>query len=192
MQRSSETRRGENSSFRMMARGLTLTLILLLFAGMTAPAMAADKYLYGSPTLSASIAGTNEFSPGQEMALAVNLKNSGLNTFKFVDPTAVARDDLPNTAKLVTAALGTDAAPVTVKTDPQFLGDIAGGKSVTATFTVKVAENAAPGTYNLPLTVTYTYLSSAEQYRQRQHPVLLRGEDRGPPARGHDHPRPPA
>ncbi|RXE57207.1 S-layer protein [Methanoculleus taiwanensis] len=148
----------------MMTRGLTLALILLLLAGMTAPALAADKYLYGSPTLSASIAGTNEFSPGQEIALAVALKNSGLNTFKFVDPTAVARDDLPNTAKLVTAALGADAAPVTVKTDPQFLGDIAGGKSATATFTVKVAEGAAPGTYSLPLTVTYTYLRSAEQY----------------------------
>ncbi len=162
MHNASTKRRGESPSLRIMTLGLALTLLLL--AGTTAPALAADKYLYGSPTVSASIAGTNEFSPGQEGALTVNFKNIGLNTFKLVDPTAVARDDLPNTAKLVTAALGTGTAPITVKTDPQFLGDIAGGRSATATYSVRIADDAAPGTYTLPLTVTYTYLQSAEQY----------------------------
>jgi hypothetical protein len=141
-----------------------VALLLLLLASVTGPAMAADKYLYGSPSLSASIAGTNEFSPGETTALTVVLTNNGLNTYKLVDPTAVARDDLPNTAKMVTAGLGTDGVPITVKSDPQFLGDIAGGKSATATFNIRIADTAAPGTYQVPLTVTYTYLQTAEQY----------------------------
>jgi hypothetical protein len=92
------------------------------------------------------------------------VENSGLNTFKIVDPTVVNRDDLPNTAKLVTAALSPGDAPLTVKSDPQFLGDILGGKSTAATFNVKVRDDAAPGAYTLPLQVTYTYLREAEQY----------------------------
>ncbi len=141
-----------------------LLVLALLIATLVAPTMAADKYLYGSPSLSASIAGTNEFSPGDTVALTVVLTNSGLNTYKLVDPTAVARDDLPNTAKMVTAGLDATGAPITVKSDPQFLGDIAGGKSATATYNIRIADTAAPGTYQMPLQVTYTYLQSAEQY----------------------------
>ncbi|MDN7026136.1 DUF11 domain-containing protein [Methanoculleus sp. FWC-SCC1] len=141
-----------------------LLVLALLIAALVAPAMAADQYLYGSPSLSAAIAGTNEFSPGDTVTLTVTLTNSGLNTYKFVDPTAVARDDLPNTAKMVTAGLGTTGVPITVMSDPQFLGDIPGGRSATATYNVRVAKDAAPGTYQVPLQVTYTYLGSAEQY----------------------------
>ncbi|MCK9306231.1 MAG: S-layer protein, partial [Methanoculleus sp.] len=78
--------------------------------------------------------------------------------------TITTPDDQPNTAKLVTVALkGTDT-PFTIKTDPQFLSDIMGGASQTATFDVKVADSAEPGTYVLPLEVTYTYLQDAEDY----------------------------
>ncbi len=162
MHNASTKRRGESTSLRIMTLSLALTLLLL--AGTAAPALAADQYLYGSPSLSASIAGTNQFSPGDTVALTVVLTNSGLNTFKMVDPTAVARDDLPNTAKMVTAGLDATGVPITVKSDPQYLGDIAGGKSATATYNIRVADNAEPGTYTVPLQVTYTYLQSAEQF----------------------------
>jgi hypothetical protein len=138
---------------------------MLLLALLVVPGSAVGtKYLYGNPELSATIAGTNQFAPGAETQLAVIISNSGLNTFKMVGSTINTPDDQPNTAKLVTVALkGTDT-PFTIKTDPQFLSDIVGGASQTATFDVKVADSAEPGTYVLPLEVTYTYLQDAEDY----------------------------
>ena len=52
-----------------------------------------------------SIAGSNEFSPGQETVFTVNIENKGLIDIKFVQSGIVERDDLPNTAKLVRATL---------------------------------------------------------------------------------------
>ena len=139
-------------------------VLMLLLALLAVPGSAAGaKYLYGNPELSATIAGTNEFAPGAETGLTVIISNSGLNTHKIAIP-SLPPDDLPNTAKLVTVALKSNDAPFTVKTDPQFLSDIMGGAALPATFNVKVADSAAPGTYTLPLEVTYTYLQDAEDY----------------------------
>ncbi|MCK9319026.1 COG1361 S-layer family protein, partial [Methanoculleus sp.] len=138
-------------------------VMLLVLALLAVPASAQGaKYLYGNPELSATIAGTNEFAPGTETGLTVIIANNGLNTIKMVGSTIITPDDLPNTAKLATAALKSEGTPFTVKTDPQFLSDIMGGASRTATFNVKVADSAEPGTYVLPLEVTYTYLQDAE------------------------------
>ncbi len=140
-------------------------VLMLLLALLVVPGTAqGTKYLYGSPDLSATISGTNQFAPGAETQLAVIISNSGLNTHKIVGSTLITPDDLPNTAKLVTVALKSTDTPFTIKTDPQFLSDIMGGASGTATFDVKVADSAEPGTYVLPLEVTYTYLADAEEY----------------------------
>ncbi len=140
-------------------------VLMLLLALLAVPGSAAGaKYLYGNPELSATIAGTNEFAPGAETGLTIIIANSGLNTHKIVGSTIVAPDDQPNTAKLTTVALKSNDTPFTIKTDPQFLSDIMGGASRTATFNVKVADSAAPGTYVLPLEVTYTHLQEAEEY----------------------------
>ncbi|MCE5338278.1 MAG: S-layer protein [Methanomicrobiaceae archaeon] len=142
-----------------------LPVLMLLLALLAVPGSAAGaKYLYGNPELSATIAGTNEFAPGADTSLTVIISNSGLNTHKIVGSTIVTPDDLPNTAKLATVTLKSNGTPFTVKADPQFLSDIMGGASRTATFNVKVADSAAPGTYVLPLEVTYTYLQEAEDY----------------------------
>jgi hypothetical protein len=139
-------------------------ILAVLLACMTAPVLAGEKYLYGSPALSAAISGTNQFSPGQDIQLPVVIQNTGLNELKIVQSTIVSRDDLPNTAKLVTVGLSSGAAPVTVKTDPQMIGDILGGASKPCTFHVTVARDAAAGTYDLPLRIEYRYLAEAEQY----------------------------
>lgn len=139
-------------------------LVLLLALLAVAPGSAQGvKYLYGSPDLSASIAGTNEFAPGDETPVTVIISNSGLNTVKIAVP-SMPPDDQPNTAKLATVALKSGDAPFTVKTDPQFVSDIRGGSSVIATFNVKVADSAKPGTYTLPLEVTYTYMETMDDY----------------------------
>jgi hypothetical protein len=128
--------------------------------------MAGSKYLSGGPDITAAIAGTNEFSPGQDAVFLVNIENRGLIDIKFVQSGIVERDDLPNTAKLVRATLLSGLAPITIKSDPQLVGDIAGGKSVQVPFIAKIDENAAAGEYLLPLVLQYTYLRNAEQYGQ--------------------------
>jgi hypothetical protein len=128
--------------------------------------MAGSKYLSGGPDITAAIAGTNEFSPGQDAVFLVNIENRGLIDIKFVQSGIVERDDLPNTAKLVRATLLSGVAPITIKSDPQLVGDIAGGKSVQVPFIAKIDENAAAGEYLLPLVLQYTYLRNAEQYGQ--------------------------
>ena len=142
---------------------LTCTLLILCIC-LIAPAMAGTRYMAGSPDLSAYISGTNEFSPGTEVQLPVTIENTGVNEFKFVQSGIVDRDDLPNTAKFLTATLVPGTAPVIIKSDPQMLGDLKGSTTANATFTTKISADAPAGTYTLPLTLNYTYLYAADQY----------------------------
>jgi hypothetical protein len=141
-----------------------LLILTLIFALLTAPVLAGTKYMAGSPDLSAALAGANEFSPGAMVTLTINIQNSGLNEMKFVQSSIVNRDDQPNTAKLVNAALSPGGSPLIVKSDPQMIGDILGGATVPVQFTVKVPPDAPAGEYQIPLDVRYTYLFDAEQY----------------------------
>jgi len=148
----------------MIAVEKLLCLLLVLCVFSIVPVMADTKYLAGSPQLSAYISGTNEFSPGDEVQLAVVIENTGVNEFKFVQSSIVGRDDLPNTAKFLTAALRSGNAPLTIKSDPQMLGDVMGSQSVRAVYTTKINADAPAGDYILPLSLNYTYLYQADQY----------------------------
>ncbi|MCG7854806.1 MAG: S-layer protein, partial [Methanoregulaceae archaeon] len=61
------------------------------------PVQAGTKYMSGGPELTASIAGSNEVSPGEDTTIRVNVENKGLIDIKFVQSGIVERDDLPNT-----------------------------------------------------------------------------------------------
>jgi hypothetical protein len=125
---------------------------------------AGTKYMAGSPELSAYISGSNEVSPGDTVQLKVIIENKGVNEFKFIQSGIVERDDLPNTAKFLTVSLGSGDAPLTIKSDPQMLGDLKGSSIASSVFTTKIQPDAVSGTYNLSLTLKYSYLESAEQY----------------------------
>ncbi|MFA7695639.1 MAG: S-layer protein, partial [Methanoregula sp.] len=60
---------------------LVLLLIAAVFCCM--PALGVDKYVGGSPEITAYISGVNEFSPGQDATITVIIQNSGTNTAKF-------------------------------------------------------------------------------------------------------------
>jgi hypothetical protein len=128
------------------------------------PVQAGTKYMAGSPELSAYISGTNEVSPGDTVQLKVMIENKGVNQFKFIQSGIVERDDLPNTAKFLTVSLAAGDAPVTIKSDPQMLGDLKGSSTASCVITTKIDNEAAAGSYNLPLILKYTYLYEAEQY----------------------------
>ncbi|OPY37016.1 MAG: NPCBM-associated, NEW3 domain of alpha-galactosidase [Methanoregula sp. PtaU1.Bin051] len=142
---------------------IRIVAVILLLACCSMPALAAVKYIDSSPELSALITGSNEFTPGQDVTFNIVLQNSGLNTFKFVNSGTIARDDLPNTAKLVTVQLLPGTAPVTIKTDPQMVGDIPGTGRVQLAIDGKIANNAPAGEYQLPLFVQYKYLETTRQ-----------------------------
>jgi hypothetical protein len=146
----------------------TLRFICLLAVAaalvIAVPAQAGEKYMAGSPELTAAISGTNEFTPGDDATITVRLQNSGLNEFKFVQSGIMDRDDLPNTAKLITLTLGSGNSPIIIKSDPQMIGDLAGGSSTLVAFNGKIESNAPAGTYDLPLNIQYTYMYEADQY----------------------------
>src|SRR5208283_1854894 len=59
-----------------------ICLVLVLLA--ISPALAGTQIMAGSPVLGAHIAGTNEFSPGDDVNLQVVIGNTGLNQFMIV------------------------------------------------------------------------------------------------------------
>ena len=148
--------------YGMLGYGILIALVLACIV--IPPVSAGEKYMAGSPELSAAVSGTNEFSPGDDAVIAVRLQNSGLNEYKFVQSGIINRDDQPNTAKLITVTLGAGDSPLVIKSDPQMIGDLKGGDSILVNFNVKIPRNATFGTYDLPLNILYTYLHNADQY----------------------------
>ncbi|MDD1725221.1 MAG: NEW3 domain-containing protein [Methanospirillum sp.] len=137
--------------------GLILTLMV------SSPVLAGTKYMSGSPNLTVSIVGNNEFTPGTTVPLKLQVQNSGLNQIKFVQSGIVDTDDKPSTAKMVTVSLLPGDSPILVKSDPQMIGDIQGSQSTTASFEIRVPDDAKAGRYTLPVVIDYTYLGNAEQ-----------------------------
>lgn len=148
----------------MMITGKKILLLSVLCLCLITPAFAGTKYMAGSPELSAYISGSNELSPGDETTLVVVIQNTGLNQFKFVQSGIVDRDDQPNTAKFLTVSLLPGDSPLTVKSDPQMVGDLLGANSKNAQFRIKVRSDAPSGVYHLPVILNYTYLYTADQY----------------------------
>ncbi|MDD4127197.1 MAG: CARDB domain-containing protein, partial [Methanomicrobium sp.] len=138
-------------------------ILLICAAFATLPVSAGTKYLSGQPEMSVAISGTNEFEPGDDVTLTIIIQNTGTANFKIIQSDIVDRDDKPDTAKLVTVALDAGDAPLTVKTDPQMIGDVDSGASSNVAFDIKVDKSASPGTYYLITTLKYKYLYFAEQ-----------------------------
>jgi hypothetical protein len=136
-----------------------LAILLLTIS----PVMAGDEYMAGSPHLEAQIAGTNEFSPGDDVNLGVVIENTGLNQFTIVNSGILTPTDLSNTAKQLTATLDAGGAPLEVKASPQIIGDLPSSTSATATFHITVNQEAPAGIYQIPVILNYTYLYQATQ-----------------------------
>ena len=139
-----------------------------------------DNYynFYGGPSLSASVSGTDEFDRGDTVTLYVDLTNYGRITgFK--------QDKVPNTATeyalanaeqqeeaKITTALGVKAtlisntSQIEVKSGDQVVQSLKSGDKTTSPmkFTVKLAEHAPSGVYQLTLKTNYDYQSNVMVY----------------------------
>ena len=155
-------------------KSVLIFLILSLIAIM--PVMGVDTYVGASPHMSATISGVNEFTPGQDVTVNVLVRNSGVNDIKQLTIGTIDRDDLPTTAKMVMVGLGVGSAPVVIKSDPKNIGDIKSQGLVTVPILVKILSNTSMGEYQIPLTIRYTYLESANndagEYLQNHYRVV--------------------
>jgi hypothetical protein len=142
-------------------RILLFTVALVMLCMM--PVMGVTTYLDSKPDMSATISGVNEFSAGQDATINVIVQNSGVSTMKFVTTGTIDREDIPSTAKMVMVGMLPGAAPVVIKSDPRQVGDLLSQAQVTVPVLVKILSNASEGEYQVPLTVTYTYLASSDQ-----------------------------
>ena len=137
----------------MVPHGRKYGILAVLLIVLACPAIAGTKYMDGSPDLSVSISGPNEFSPGADISIPVVIKNTGINEYKFIQLSVVDRDDLPNTAKLLTVSLYAGDAPLEIRSDPQMVGDLTGGNAAVGTIDAKVDRDATAGTYFLPVSL---------------------------------------
>ena len=145
----------------------TIALLLLVAALCVIPVLGQEKYQGGSPQISAYIAGTNEFSPGQDATITVVIQNSGTAAVMFINQGTLPQADLPTTAKLVTVGLSSGGAPINITTGTQTLGDIQSPGITSASFSATITSDANLGSYTLPLTVQY--LVPFQQPRQPAH-----------------------
>ena len=140
-----------------------IIIFLVLWLCFSMPVMGVTTYLGGRPQMSALISGVNEFSPGQDATIKVIVQNSGVQNLQFANGGSISRDDLLTTAKTVSVGLSAGNAPIIVKSDPQIVGDIKSNEIRTVAITTKILPNATEGEYQIPLTISYTYLAAADQ-----------------------------
>jgi len=149
------------SGYRRLAMAL---VALILCCAITAPVPAATKYNLGSPEISATVDGVNEFTPGQDATIHVLVRNTGVNELKQLDRGTIDPEDLPTTAKQMTVGLASGSTDILIKTDPQMVGDLKGNANpIRVNFVAKITENATYGEYQMPLTIRYRYVRPIEQ-----------------------------
>jgi hypothetical protein len=149
---------------RHAGTAFTVLVLLICSAAIAAPVSAATKYLGGSPDLSVSVVGANEFAPGQDATISILVRNTGVSTLKQLDQGTIDYEDLPTTAKYVTLTLASGSDAIIIKSDPQMVGSIpSGGTGTTVQFKVKISANATTGEYQLPLTLDYRYPNDIRQ-----------------------------
>jgi hypothetical protein len=147
--------------------GTAMVILTLLTCSVLilAPASAVTQHLGTGPSFTAMVSGDNEFVPGEETTITLLVKNTGLNSFKQVMMGTIQPEDQQNTAKTATIGLASAGDNVTVRTDPQMVGDIPGGATVPVQYKIKISANATAGEYQLPLTIQYRYLKVIVQER---------------------------
>ena len=127
--------------------------------------------MYGSPDISASISGTDEFERGDTVSLYVDLTNYGrILGFKEdltpQDPKefALAAAELQEeykkpTALGIKANLFSDNSVIEIKSGDQIIESLKSGDKTKSPlkFTIKIGEHVSAGTYPLSLNISYDY-----------------------------------
>lgn len=171
------------------AAALACLLALLALANASAQStyipyeLGGDNYysMYGSPDISASISGTDEFERGDTVTLYVDLTNYGRILGFKEDQTpqnpkeyALAAAELSEeykkpTALGITATLVSDSRQIEVKSGDQVVESLKSGQKVESPlkFTIKIGEHAPAGEYPLNLKMFYDYQDNVRVYASK-------------------------
>ncbi|MDW7536294.1 COG1361 S-layer family protein [Haloferax volcanii] len=152
---------------------------------MVAPVVAqtaSSGQVYGSPDIDV-FTSTSEFEPGTQSQLRLTLQNNG-----EIDQSGPERyESRVTTARGVTVEARPGDAPVEINTGTIGAGNVPMGTVDLSPIDITVSENATPGTYRIPVEVSYTYTRlvdydpSGAEYtdntRTRTHYVTVRVRD---------------
>ncbi len=135
--------------------------------------LGGDNYynMYGSPELSASISGTDEFERGDTVTLSVDLTNYGRvlgfkedhtpqNPKEFALKNSELQEEYKKTTALgIIANLVSNTTDIEVKSGDQVVESLKSGQKTQSPlkFTIKIAKHAPSGEYPLDLNVSYDY-----------------------------------
>jgi hypothetical protein len=133
--------------------------------------------VYGSPDISATIIGSNEFDRDQTVTLNIDLMNNGkLLGFKndrtpddadeiYGAQTEMKLESAVVDATGIVASLSTDPySPIEIKSVSQKIGSIKSGQNAVspAKFDIKIDKKATAGEYNLYLNLSYDYQKNVQ------------------------------
>nr|WP_255516686.1 COG1361 S-layer family protein [Haloferax sp. KTX1] len=164
---------------------LALCLVFVLTTSLVTPVVAqtaSSGQVYGSPDIDV-FTSTSEFEPGTQSQLRLTLRNNGQ-----IDQSGPERyESRVTTARGVTVEAQSGDAPIEVNTGTIGAGNVPTGTVDLAPIDITVSENATPGTYRIPIEVSYTYTRlvdydpSGAEYtdntRTRTHYVTVRVRD---------------
>jgi hypothetical protein len=142
--------------------------------------LGGDNYytMYGSPDLSASVSGTNEFERGDTVTLYLDLTNYGRilgfkedltpqNPKEFALAAAELQEEHKKpTALGITASLFSESRQIDIKSGDQVVQSLKSGDKTQAPlkFTLKIGEHAPAGKYPLHLNMSYDYQDNVRVY----------------------------
>ena len=159
---------------KMAMVGLCLLIVAVSAQNTYIPfELGGDNYytMYGSPDISASISGTDEFERGDTVSLYVDLTNYGrILGFKedltpqdqkeFALAAAELQEEYKNpTALGINANLFSGSSEIKIKSGDQIIESLKSGDKTKSPlkFTIKIGEHASAGTYPLSLNLSYDY-----------------------------------
>ena len=141
---------------------IILTAFALVLATAATPVGALSGQVYGSPEIEVTTS-TVEVSPGTHATLDLAVTNRG-EVDQGAPPELSAYESKVTTARGLTLDVKSGSAPIEVKTGTIALGDVPKASAAGAQSTVSVppiridvAEDAAPGTYRVPIEYSYRY-----------------------------------
>jgi hypothetical protein len=156
------------------SRIAAVVLSIALFASVFAPLFAAPAAanVTGEPEISLT-AGDNRLSGGETTQLQVSVINRG---------EIQSGSNNPQTEQRATTARGLtieplDKGPITVRSGETAVGNVQDGAAIPVGVQLTVAEDADPGTYEVPVRVRYKYsefVSERGQNSQRDETVNVR------------------
>jgi hypothetical protein len=149
---------------RIVAGALVLLLVGASLTVVPASVAATQYDDFSEPELEPTVQSGNTLSPGETATVTVAVQNQQGGNMNFdrsigdLSQVVQTHQIRLGSAGTTTATAKSGNAPLEVKSGQKGLGTIPAGGSNQAAITVEVAEDAAPGMYRLPVTMTYTYV----------------------------------